>query len=88
MGCESSRDISLPSNINDDDFRKENIFNWNTNNSSQKEFNIEQQCPGHATLNTNALIYAEVHIKKFFDKILNFEIRILEIMCGNCCASS
>jgi hypothetical protein len=88
MGVESSRCISLPSNINDEDFRKEIICNWNTNNSSQKQFNIQQQHPQYVTSNVNTLIEAGEHIKKFFEKIPKFEIKILEIMCGNGCASN
>lgn len=91
MGLDSSRQVSLPENINDADVRADIIKGFNADlilNSALNSNQIEKA----ATLSNKALLSAGVHMARYFKKRTlersSKRLRLLEIMAGNCVASS
>lgn len=86
MGLEVSRNINLPTNVNDKEYRKKIIASWDSE-SIQKSTLNSSQSDGVSTLSPEILTCAAKGIAEYWNAYENSKMKILEVMCGNCCAS-
>ena len=87
MGLASSRASFLPENIDDTSIRKRVIETWTKANILSKTNNSHQEYQTTPTQKMFNIIKAATLMKEFF-KSVDLKMKVLEIMAGNCAASS
>jgi len=88
MGVETSRRSSLPDGIDSPETRERVIKSWSRDNILSEGYHRAQYTDTKSTMHESNINKIGVHIANFFQDKKFKEVNILELMAGNCAASS
>jgi hypothetical protein len=88
MGVETSRRSSLPDGIDSPETRERVIKSWSRDNILSEGYHRAQYTDTKSTMHESNINKIGVHIANFFQDKKFKEVIILELMAGNCAASS